>query len=209
VARRRRCRFCGEIFVPDRRLKGRQYACGSAACQRERHRLNCAAWNDDHRAQFRGRYPQTQTWLAEHAGYLESYRDAHPEVRERHRVTERERWRRRRRAALDIQDAISIQTLSQEEVVRDNAGLDIQDSIWSYLFVLIGLVAVNGRLDRQDSMARRPPALYACGREIWQWATRERARREDATSGIPRSDRTGSDGFPGRAASASPGSIGA
>ncbi len=36
--RRQRCRFCGELFHPDPRLKGKQYACSAPQCQLERKR---------------------------------------------------------------------------------------------------------------------------------------------------------------------------
>jgi hypothetical protein len=154
-----------------------QYACGGGDCQRERHRRNCAQWNAAHRDQFLDRYPQTRAWLEEHPGYLARYRTDRPEVREEHRRAEQDRRRRRRDAAVDIQDAISIQTLEGKEVGIDYGRVDIQDAIWRYLFVLIGLVANKGRLDIQDETDSRALPLYASGREIWRWAHRERAEK--------------------------------
>lgn len=115
---RRQCRFCGSLFPPDPRLKGRQSACSAPDCQRERHRLNCAAWNELHRDQHRGRYPETRAWLDRHPAYLADYRREHPEAAERHRTAERERLRRRRRAWLDIQDSILVQVLARPSCRR-------------------------------------------------------------------------------------------
>ena len=177
MARRRRCRFCGKLFVPDRRVKG-QFTCGGADCQRERHRLSCARWNAEHRDHFRGRYVLTEQWLAERPGYLARYRAEHPDAREQHRRAEQERRRRRRLAAVAIQDAISLQSLEDQGVNSDYAPVDIQDAIWRYLFVVIGLIADKGRLDIQDETDSRALPLYAFGKEIWRWAQRERVPKE-------------------------------
>ena len=174
--RRKRCRFCGELFLPDARLKGRQYACGKADCQKERHRQNCAAWNSAHSDQFEGRYPDTLAWLARHPGYLAEYRQIHPEVAEEHRRAERERLRRRRRALLDIQDSIWLQVLVGQGIEADQPLLDIQDSISPQLFILVGLNASLAPLDIQDPMAPSLCRLYASGKEIWQWAEQNRER---------------------------------
>jgi len=174
--RRKRCRFCKELFLPDARLKGRQYACGKSDCQKERHRQNCAAWNSAHSDQFEGRYPDTLAWLARHPGYLAEYRLSHPDAAEEHRRAERERLRRRRSALLAIQDSIQIQVLVAQGFEASQPLLDIQDSISSQLFILIGLNASLGPLDIQDSMAPSLRRLYSSGKEIWQWAKRDRER---------------------------------
>ncbi len=176
MVRRRRCRFCEKLFFPNPRLKGRQYACGRADCQRKRHRQNCAAWNETHRDQFQGRYPATQAWLAGRPGYLAEYRRVHPGAAEEHRRAERERLRRRRSAALDIQDSIQLQVLVGQGVEASQPLLDIQDSIWRQLFIPIGVTASYRLLDIQDSMAPSLRQLYASGKEIWQWAKRDRER---------------------------------
>lgn len=44
MKRRRRCRICNRLFLPDPRVGNRQRACGRAECQRERHRLACHEW---------------------------------------------------------------------------------------------------------------------------------------------------------------------
>ena len=174
--RRKRCRFCGELFLPDPRLKGRQYACSKADCQKERHRQNCAAWNDAHRDQFQGRYPDTQAWLADRPGYIAEYRQAHPDAAEEHRRVERERLRRRRSALLDIQDSIRLQVLVAQGIEASQPLLDIQDSIWRQLFIPIGLRASYRPLDIQDAIAPSLRQAYSFGREIWQWAKRDRER---------------------------------
>ena len=41
---RKRCPFCGALFVPHPRLGVRQWACNAPACQRRRHAQNCRTW---------------------------------------------------------------------------------------------------------------------------------------------------------------------
>jgi len=175
--RRERCRFCGGLFVPDPRLKGRQYACRKPECQRERHRENCAQWNEAHCDQFRDRYPQTRAWLKARPGYIAQYRAGHPEAREKHRRDEQERRRRRRAAAVDIQDALSMQALADQEVESATGRVDIQDSLWSYLFSARGLTTDKARVDIQDSMASPLPRPYSSAKEIRQCAECERERQ--------------------------------
>ena len=45
MRRRRRCRICGRWFYPHPRAGDRQRVCSAPACQRERHRLDCAQWH--------------------------------------------------------------------------------------------------------------------------------------------------------------------
>ena len=49
MTRRRRCQVCNELFAADARVGKRQLTCGGAACQRERHRQNCAGWRERER----------------------------------------------------------------------------------------------------------------------------------------------------------------
>ena len=42
---KRPCRICRKWFCPNPRQKDRQHTCGRAACQRDRHRRNCADWH--------------------------------------------------------------------------------------------------------------------------------------------------------------------
>ena len=176
ASRRKRCRFCGVLFSPNPRLADRQYACGSDKCQKERHRRNCSAWNDEHRDQFEDRYEVTRIWLTDHPGYLAGYRRSHPAAAEEHRRAERDRLRRRRAAALDIQDSIRLQALCGEGLKVPQLLSDIQDSIWRQLFVPLALSARYRSLDMRDSMAPPLLPLYSAGKEIWQWAKRERER---------------------------------
>ena len=54
--RRRRCPFCQTLFRPYSRLGPRQWTCGAAACQRQRHAQSCRAWRRRNRAVTRTHY---------------------------------------------------------------------------------------------------------------------------------------------------------
>lgn len=55
-SRRRRCPFCQTLFRPHPRLGARQWTCGAAACQQQRHAQNCRAWRRRNRAVTRTHY---------------------------------------------------------------------------------------------------------------------------------------------------------
>src|SRR2546422_7818333 len=93
--RKKRCRFCGQLFIPDPRLKERQYSCAEPPCQGKRKAGNQAQWLSRNSGYFGGRYPKLKVWLASHPGYLARYRLEHPEKVERDNTA---RKRRRLRA---------------------------------------------------------------------------------------------------------------
>lgn len=78
--RRRRCRYCQDLFVPDPRVK-KQKSCGKPPCSRQRKLDADENWRGRRRNRdyFRGRYNYLKTWLAlpENIGYLRGYRRRH------------------------------------------------------------------------------------------------------------------------------------
>jgi len=59
---RKRCVICGRFFVPDRRVKGRQKACGRLRCRKGRKQLAQDRWCKKNPAYFKGRYPYVKEW---------------------------------------------------------------------------------------------------------------------------------------------------
>jgi hypothetical protein len=108
-SRRRRCRFCRELFFHDPRLKERQIACSKPECQRLRKKANQEDWLARHPGYFSGRYFNTKTWRQEHPEFQRQWRKEHPEAR----AQDNERRRRSRELArvarAEIQDSISLQ----------------------------------------------------------------------------------------------------
>ena len=58
--KRRRCRFCNQLFVPDPRLKGRQIACSAPDCQRQRKEAGQEQWLSRKSRLLRGPLPEGQ-----------------------------------------------------------------------------------------------------------------------------------------------------
>ena len=54
--RRKRCPFCQTLFRPHSRQGPRQWTCGAAPCQRQRHAASCRAWWQRNRAVTRTHY---------------------------------------------------------------------------------------------------------------------------------------------------------
>lgn len=167
--RRRRCRFCAELFQPDPRLKGKQYACGVAECQRQRMEGNRRRWLARHPDYFEGRYPKTRAWLDSHPGYLARYRREHPETVRRDNEARRRRHLLAKAASADIQVAKTLQAPVSKALAPVLAGpLDaaIQDSIFSQVVVAALYSAAylfRARAAMQDPIAPRPVAHYAPG----------------------------------------------
>jgi len=105
---RRPCRFCRRWFQVDPRLKDRQYACSSLACQARRQKTDVAAWLD------------------RHPGYLQRYRETHPAYVDNNRQAQRLRDRRKK-LHLDIQNKIKKQPPEIINQLWDSSHLDIQN----------------------------------------------------------------------------------
>jgi len=91
---RRRCAACGRVFRPRSQVREQRY-CGLPACRRERRRR----WQSNKRrgdADYRHNQALAQrAWAAAHADYWRHYRQSHPAYRERNRLQQRQRDRRR------------------------------------------------------------------------------------------------------------------
>ena len=107
--RRQRCRFCGELFHPDPRLKGKQYACSASECQLERKRANQRRWVARNPGYFKRRYHNTREWLRSHPGYAARYRRDHPDQVQRDNAARKKRHESAKSARADIQVAKSLQ----------------------------------------------------------------------------------------------------
>ena len=79
--RKKRCRFCNDLFCPHPRLKSCQVACSKPECQRARNKENRKRWLERQPDYFTGRYHNTKAWRQEHPDYQRRWRREHPEVR--------------------------------------------------------------------------------------------------------------------------------
>ncbi len=136
--RRQRCCFCGELFHPDPRLKGKQYACSAPRCQLKRKRAKQRQWVARNPGYFKRRYHNTKEWLRSHPGYAARYRRDHPDQVERDNVARKKRHERARNARADIQVAKSLQAPVSKiltPVLTESGNADIQVAILPQVIV--------------------------------------------------------------------------
>jgi hypothetical protein len=170
--RRKRCRFCRELFTPDPRLKGNQYACSADDCQHERKRANQRRWLARHPGYFTGRYLNTKDWLRSNPGYAARYRRDHPDHTQRDNAARKRRHERAKITRADIQVAKSLQEPVAKilrPVLFETARADIQDSILPQVIVTSVFSATyleRARADIQDSIDPGSAACYGPGHEL-------------------------------------------
>jgi len=70
---KKRCQYCGKLFVPDRRVHYRQKAC-SAPCQKLRKQQNNRAFSKNNPGYWCGRYGAVKEWRQEHPEYQKQWR---------------------------------------------------------------------------------------------------------------------------------------
>ena len=122
--RRRKCRHCGELFLPDPRNRHHQHYCSKPACRRaskaaSQHRWLSKSANRDY---FRGsaNVERVRAWRAAHPGY----------------------WQRASsQAAIALQEDSLAQAIESTEESKSLAGVALQDLLCEQPFVLIGLIA--------------------------------------------------------------------
>jgi hypothetical protein len=70
---KKRCGYCGRLFVPDRRVGDRQKAC-SAQCRKLRKKDNNRAFSRNNHGYWCGRYNELKQWRRQHPDYQKLWR---------------------------------------------------------------------------------------------------------------------------------------
>ncbi len=78
---RKRCEYCGALFIPDKRIGARQRAC-SPSCQKERKRDNNKEFGKNNPGYWRGRYEVVKEWRQQHPEYQRAWRKQQQEKQE-------------------------------------------------------------------------------------------------------------------------------
>lgn len=86
----KRCKACGEGFVPWPQSKSQQY-CSKPACQRERRRRKQAEKRASSAEARASDAQYFKDWAAKHPDYWKNYRALHPDYVERNRAQQRRR----------------------------------------------------------------------------------------------------------------------
>lgn len=123
--------MCGAAFVPHVRVGERQRVCHRLPCQQERKRRAQQRWLAKNPDAFKGRYVNLQEWLAQHPGYLASYRERR---RQKPRDIQDESstgFREARAPSRDIQDELNRKiTIGQQHLDLLRACMaDMQDEL--------------------------------------------------------------------------------
>jgi len=92
--RQRRCQWCGELFKPDTRTKGRQRYCSKPACQTRRQRLNETAWRIKNPDCLEYQCEQSRRWHKAHPDYSRLRRLENPHLIVKNRDDTRARMRK-------------------------------------------------------------------------------------------------------------------
>ena len=93
-ARRRRCRWCGELFTPDPRTKDQQRYCSKSGCQTKRQRRNESAWRIKNPDCLDYQREQSRSWHTNHPEYSRKRRLKYPRLLAKNRSDTKIRMRR-------------------------------------------------------------------------------------------------------------------
>lgn len=127
--KRKTCCICSISFWPHRKLGERQKTCGNPLCQKALKANNNARWRRDNPGYGKNDYPRVKAYLEKNPGYLQRYRQSHPEYVQKNRDAQKCRDRAKR-IHLDIQAKLSRQPseiVAQSKSIPKVSHLDIQD----------------------------------------------------------------------------------
>jgi len=92
--RQRRCQWCGELFNPDPRTKGRQRYCSKPICQTKRQRINEASWRINNPDCLDYQCEKSRLWHTSHPDYSRKRRLKYPRLLIKNRDDTRIRMRK-------------------------------------------------------------------------------------------------------------------
>ena len=138
--KKKKCAFCGKLFIPDPRVGDRQKACSRKECRRQRKALAQKRWVEKNPEYFCGRYENTRAWLEQHPGYLREYRQTHPKYVARNRIMAHEHKKAHKEDQFDIQDELKTQLIDISQLKPRKTGFDIQDELSAQQACLAGVI---------------------------------------------------------------------
>jgi len=151
--KKKKCPFCPASFIPNSRLGERQKSCGRSPCQKALKAANNRRFRDRNPEYYRQDFARLKDWLVGHPGYLQAYRQSHPDYVDKNRAAQRQRDRRKK-SRLDIQAQLKDQLPDIVDQLWENPDLDIQAAIEGQPLKLALLLGSLPCLDIQDSMDR-------------------------------------------------------
>ena len=153
LIKRKKCRHCRRLFVPDARNKGRQRYCSQPACQKASKNASQKRWlaKPENKNYFRNpaHVLRVQEWRKQNPGY----------------------WQRGRPKPKNaLQEALNGQPVENTGDKVKNAACALQDSLIMQPAVLIGLIANITGQALQDDMVRTVLGLQQLGSDILHYS---------------------------------------
>lgn len=145
----RKCLYCEEFFTPDARNRKRQHYCAKESCRQASKAASQRRWlsrpeNTDY---FRDadNAARARAWQAAHPGY----------------------WKKRRKsAAVVLQEDCRSQAAEAERVTAPDAGVVLQDDWQRQPPLVIGLIAHLAGMTLQEDIAAMTGRLIAKGHAV-------------------------------------------
>ncbi len=148
--RKRKCRNCGDFFIPDPRNIRKQKYCGKPECRKASKATAQARWlaKRENKNYFRGQENvcRVQEWRKHNPGY----------------------WRRKGNA---LQDHSNEKTLGEQYVVKQLTKDALQDLLMTQHTVLVGLIAHLTGTALQDDIANTTRRMQQLGADILNSST--------------------------------------
>lgn len=147
--RKRKCKHCGELYMPDARHRRDQKYCGAEACRVVSKRASQKRWLDSPKGvayrDLGGDTDRVRQWRAANAGY----------------------WRRGGRKSPDaLQDSRNLQPTDQQEVTAELALDALRDTYLSQPALIVGVIASLTGCALQDTMASSIRRFVLLGQDI-------------------------------------------
>lgn len=170
--KKKKCKHCRELFVPDPRNAKRQKYCSKPDCRNASKKASQQRWlsKPENREHFRGpeNVSRVQQWRKDNPGY----------------------WKKPKNA---LQDPLIRQPLVNIDDTVNSAHSALQDSLITQPAVLIGLIAHFTDIALQDNIAKTFRRLQQLGQDILNSATQTKGGRYDSeTSHRQKSHQKGS-----------------
>lgn len=143
--RKRKCKYCEQLYSPDPRTHYHQRYCSKPECQKARHRNNQARWlaRPENKNYFRGKthVERVQAWRKAHPGYG-------------------------RKKDQPLQDVIDPQPIEKQRDKPDLTPAALQDAMLMQPAVLVGFISALTGSALQDEIARHVQSFHHRGQQI-------------------------------------------
>ena len=146
--KKKRCRHCRRLFIPDHRNRDRQKYCKRAMCRRASKAASQQNWlnKPENKNYFRGalNVQRVQEWRRQNPGY----------------------WKKRPNQKIALQDPLTAQHLEKHKDKHQFAAIALQDLLTVQPAVLIGLISKFIGSSLQDDIARTILLMQQSGQDI-------------------------------------------